>query len=210
MDEKFDSRPLFINISQFSRSSAWPLPLPDGRKIVRPLSLSSSEFVASNNRACLVRQDQSDSTASQYERSTREMSDIQGIATSFCSAKDLQHHFRFKHKDAMKRLGSNLLFAIYLLFSIILTLPWDAGLLFCGSNRRIQFSYFSFLCSSHTQFTYLWFATNSAIELLRRIDCSGQCSISLIYVFLFICIYLFHLSLSAITMWSILVSLPWL
>ncbi|XP_058214183.1 uncharacterized protein LOC131325763 isoform X2 [Rhododendron vialii] len=109
MDEKLDSRLLFIHMSQFTRSSPQPLDLLDGGVIVGPIALSSSEFAAANNRAHFVRQDQISSTASCREgKSARETLDRQGITMSLCIVDDLQQHFGGKHKDVMKRLGVNI------------------------------------------------------------------------------------------------------
>ncbi|XP_058214167.1 uncharacterized protein LOC131325756 isoform X1 [Rhododendron vialii] len=99
MDETLDSRLQLIHVSQFARSSPRALALPDGGEIARPTALSSSEFAATNNRAHLVSQDQSGSTASHYKcKNSREMSDKQGL-------EDLQQHFGCEHKHALKSLG---------------------------------------------------------------------------------------------------------
>lgn len=117
MDVKLYSRLQFIQVSQFARSSPRPLALPDGGKIVGPIALSSSDFVATNNGVHLVEQDQSSSTASDYERKNRrETSDKQGITVCLCSVEGLQLQFGCKHKDAVKSRGGNLLLAIYILF----------------------------------------------------------------------------------------------
>ncbi|KAH7849801.1 hypothetical protein Vadar_023203 [Vaccinium darrowii] len=76
-DERpFEVSSLYMDnqMSKCARSSPRTLALPDGGEIVGPISSSSSEFVGTNDRPHLVRQDQSGSTASHYERkNTREI-----------------------------------------------------------------------------------------------------------------------------------------
>ncbi|KAI8553578.1 hypothetical protein RHMOL_Rhmol05G0026900 [Rhododendron molle] len=106
MDEKLDSRLQFIRMSQFARSSPRALAFPDRGEIVGPTALSSSEFAATNNKAHLVGQGQSSSTASHYQRKNmRETSDKQGLTMSLCSVEDLEQPFGCYHKDAVKNLG---------------------------------------------------------------------------------------------------------
>ncbi|KAH7851454.1 hypothetical protein Vadar_011828 [Vaccinium darrowii] len=105
MDKKLDPGLLFIKMSKFARSSPQTLALPDGGEIVVPIASSPSEFFGTNDRPHLVRQDQSGSTASHYERkNTRGTPERQEITMSSCSVEDLQQHFGCKHRDAVKRL----------------------------------------------------------------------------------------------------------
>lgn len=140
MDEILGSRFPFIHMSQFARSLPRRLALRDGSNVVGPIALSSSDFAATNNRGFHVQQDQSGSTVSLYGRkNTRETSDRWGIIMSSFRVENLQQHFGCKHKDAVNRLGGNLLLAIHLLFLTILTLD------FCLVEAVRGFKFLTFL-----------------------------------------------------------------
>ncbi|KAI8553589.1 hypothetical protein RHMOL_Rhmol05G0027600 [Rhododendron molle] len=100
--------------------------LPDGGKILGSINLSSSEFTATNNRAHIVRQYESGSTASE-RKSTRETPDRKGSTFSLFSLEDLRQYFVNKLIDVVSNVVRKLLM-VYVLLHLL------AIVIFCSKE----------------------------------------------------------------------------
>ncbi|KAH7853040.1 hypothetical protein Vadar_032519 [Vaccinium darrowii] len=105
VDGKLILRLQRIHTSWLGRFSRRPSDLPGGGEFVGPITLSSSEFAATNNRAHHVGQDQSGATASHSKnKRTREQEDREEINKTI-TLNDLRQHYGRKRKDAADSLG---------------------------------------------------------------------------------------------------------
>ncbi|KAH7853108.1 hypothetical protein Vadar_033344 [Vaccinium darrowii] len=94
-----------IHVSWLGRSSPGSSAIPGGGEILGFITLSSSGFAATNNRANLLGQNPSGSTASHSKKKRQRDAAVGKGKNSDISEQDLRHHFGLTRDEAAKRLG---------------------------------------------------------------------------------------------------------
>ncbi|KAH7852459.1 hypothetical protein Vadar_025028 [Vaccinium darrowii] len=102
---KLVSRLQVIHVSWLGRSSPGSSAIPGGGEIVGFIALSSSGFAATNNRANLLGQNPSGSTASHSNKKRRRDAAVDKGTNLYISEQDLRQHFGLTREEAARRLG---------------------------------------------------------------------------------------------------------
>ncbi|KAH7852811.1 hypothetical protein Vadar_029502 [Vaccinium darrowii] len=101
---KLVSRLQVVHVSWLGRSSPGSSAIP-GREIVGFIALSSSGFAATNNRANLLGQNPSSSTASHSNKKRRRDAAVDKGTNLYISEQDLRQHDGLTREEAARRLG---------------------------------------------------------------------------------------------------------